>query len=290
MPNLRNVDRLHDQFQRYPLFRDTVAKARTFGNVWEMEVDETIRALFPTDEKLAAAVKAYEKFSVEIMRLQIDFDRTGEYAPQTYEEANANVYQAESMGTTYLPGLLLAWYLWPHHYQQLAFFKTFVRQMARSNCQKFVEVATGTGVYSRLALCGAQNAVGVGYDISPASCTFTENHMRAFGLGGRYEMKMMNVLEDTPEPVDWLICVELWEHLESPMDLLQTLRKMLNPGGRMFIATALNAPNSDHIYLLCSVDECYAMLHEAGFHVIQAQANAAYPGKTPPTVAAFIVT
>ena len=289
--NLSNVDRLHDQFQRYPLFRDTVSKGRTFGNAWEMEVDETIRALFPTDEKLAAAVQGYEKFSVEIMRLQIDFDRTGEYAPQTYDEADAAVYQnTEYMRDCYLPGLLLAWYLWPHHYQQLAFFKTFVRQMARSDCQKFIEVATGTGIYSRYALLGAQNAIGVGYDISPASCAFTENHMRAFGLGGRYEVKLNNILEAAPAPVDWLICVELWEHLESPMDLLRTLRKMLNPGGRAFIATALNAPNSDHIYLLRSMDECYAMLHDAGFHVIQAQANAAYPGKMPPTVAAFVVS
>ena len=83
--NLPNVDRLHDQFQRYPMFRDTVAKARLFGNVWEMECDETIRHLFPTDDKLAAAVKGYERFALEIMRLQIDFDRTGVYAPQTYE-------------------------------------------------------------------------------------------------------------------------------------------------------------------------------------------------------------
>jgi SAM-dependent methyltransferase len=287
--NLSNVDRLHAQFQQYPLFRDTVAKARGY-TTWEMECDETIRTLFPTDEKLAAAVKAYEKFSVEIMRLQIDFDRTGVYAPQTYEEANANVYQAESMGTTYLPGLLLAWYLWPHHYQQLAFFKTFVRQMSRSDCQKFIEVATGTGIYSRLALQGAQNAVGVGYDISPASCTFTENHMRAFGLGGRYEVKLNNILEAAPAPVDWLICVELAEHIPDPMVLYRTLRGMLNPGGRAFIATALNAPNSDHLYCYRSGNEIMDHLHEAGFCVIQSQFNSAYPGKTPPTVAAFIVT
>lgn len=289
--NLSNVDRLHDQFQRYPLFRDAVSKGRLFGNVWEMEVDETIRALFPTDEKLAAAVKGYEKFSVEIMRLQIDFDRTGEYAPQTYSEAEAAVYANQPyMADTYLPGLLLAWYLWPHHYQQLAFFKTFVRQMSRSDCQKFIEVATGTGIYSRLALQGAQNAVGVGYDISPASCMFTENHMRAFGVGGRYEVKLNNILEAAPAPVDWLICVELAEHIPDPMVLYRTLRGMLNPGGRAFIATALNAPNSDHLYCYRSGNEIMDHLHEAGFHVIQSQFNAAYPSKTPPTVAAFIVT
>ena len=284
--NLPNVDRLHTEFQHYPMFRDTVAKARAFGYIWEMEVDETIRTLFPTDDQLAAAVKGYEQFALEIMRLQIDFDRTGVYAPQTYEEANANVYQAESMGTTYLPALLLAWYLWPHHYRQLAFFKNFVREMARSGAEKFYEIATGTGVYSRMALCGAQSTVGVGFDISPASCAFTENNVRRFGLGSRYEVKLCNPIEDEPEPTDWVIAVEILEHVADPMPLLRMLRRITR--GKMFLATALNAPNSDHILLLKSPDEVYDLLHEAGFHVEQAQFNAAYSGKNPPTVAAFI--
>jgi SAM-dependent methyltransferase len=291
VPNLHNVDRLHDQFQSTSLFKDVVRKGRLFGNVWEMEVDETIRTLFPTDEKLAAAVKGYEQFALEIMRLQIDFERTGQYAPQTYAEADAAVYQNfPRMMDSYLPGLLLAWYLWPHQYRQVQFFKTFVRDMARSGASKFYEVATGTGLYSRLALQGAQSTVGVGFDISPASCTFTENHMRAFRLGGRYEMRLHNVLEDLPEPVNWLICCELAEHMTNPMDLLCTLRRMLRPGGKAFITTALNAPNADHIYLYKSGDEVVAHLNAAGFHVEQAQFNAAYPAVKPPQVAAFIVT
>ena len=225
------------------------------------------------------------------MRLQIDFDRTGEYAPQTYDEANAAVYQADGFMTdTYLPGLLLAWYLWPHHYRQTRFFKSFVRDMARSGAQKFYEVATGTGLYSRFALQGAQEAVGVGFDISPASCTFTEKHIGAFRLGPRYEMKMQNVLEDEPEPVDWLICCELAEHLERPLELLSALRRMLNPGGRAFITTAFNAPNSDHIFNFQTADSFLVMLKEAGFHVVQFEMNAAYPAKTPPEVGAFICT
>ena len=194
------------------------------------------------------------------------------------------------MATTYLPGLLLAWYLWPHHYRQLQFFKTFVHDMARSGAEKFAEVATGTGIYSRMALQGAQSAVGVGYDISPASCAFTERHIRKFGLGERYETRLQNVLEDATESVDWLISVELAEHIPDPMVLYRALRKTLNPGGRAFIATALNAPNSDHLYLYRTGNEIMDHLHEAGFHVIQSQFNSAYPGKTPPTVAAFVVS
>jgi 2-polyprenyl-3-methyl-5-hydroxy-6-metoxy-1,4-benzoquinol methylase len=282
---------LSDEFQP-TIFKDAVTKARsTFGNVWEMEMDETLSHLFPDSESLHRAVEGYEKFCLEIMRLQIDFERTGVYAPQTYSEAEAAVYSnTEYMTGTYLPGLLLAWYLWPHHYRQIQFFKTFVREMARGGAQLFHDVAPGTGIYSRLALKGAQESVGMGFDISPASCTFTDNHMRAFHLGTRYRICLQNPLEDTPEPVDWLICVELLEHMEDPMSLLRTLRKMLRPGGKAFIATAINAPNSDHIYLYRTVDEVGVQLRGAGFQVERAEFNAAFPGLTPPMVAAFVVS
>ena len=131
---------------------------------------------------------------------------------------------------------------------------------------------------------------GVGFDISPASCAFTENHMRAFRLGERYSMRMQNVLEDLPEPVYWLINVELIEHFEDPMVVLHALRKMLNPGGKAFIATALNAPNADHLYCYRIGDEVFAHLSAAGFRVERAEFNAANTSLTPPQVAAFVVS
>jgi len=288
---LYHVNRLDREFQNIsPVFKDTVAKARLAGPEWELEVDDLVSKMWPTEAVLAAAVKGYESFALEIMRLQVDFERTHVYAPFSYMDMLELVYDNdEYMQTCYLPGLLLAWYLWPHHYRQLRFFQTFVRSMARASAQRFIDVATGTGIYSRLALLRVPTTVGVGYDISTASCQFTTDHLTAFGVSGRYQMVRENVIEETPEPVDWLICVELIEHLEDPMVLLRALRRMLNPGGKAFLATAINAPNSDHIWLYRNVDEVMAHLAEAGFWVEQAETNAAYPGVNPPTVAAFIV-
>lgn len=292
MPNLYHVQRLHEELQS-TLFRDTVTKARAeFGFAWEWETDQMLGKMFPGRDSLVAPVAAYERFCSEIMRLQIDFDRTGIYAPQSYAQADLAVYQnAEYMRDCYLPGLLLAWYLWPHHYRQLRFFETrFVPLMSLHGTTSFYEVATGTGLYSRIALQGAQGAVGTGFDISPASVAFTRDHMVSYALTGRYSTFLRNVLEDPPPQTDWLICVELLEHLEDPMVLLRALRAMLRPGGWAFVATAINAPNSDHIWLYRSGEEVVDHLHLAGFRVEAAELNAAYPGETPPTVAAFIVS
>jgi 2-polyprenyl-3-methyl-5-hydroxy-6-metoxy-1,4-benzoquinol methylase len=116
------------------------------------------------------------------------------------------------------------------------------------------------------------------------------DHVAAYGASARYDVHRTNVIEEPPGPVDWLICVELLEHLEVPLLLVQALRKMLAPGGKAFIATAINAPNSDHIYLFRSVDEVVEMLRMGGFTVEEVCANAAEgPKYNPPTVAAFIV-
>ena len=288
---LYHVNRLDREFQNIsPVFKDTIAKARLAGPEWELEVDDLVSKMWPTEAVLAAAVKGYESFALEIMRLQVDFERTHVYAPYSYMDMLELVYDNdEYMQTCYLPGLLLAWYLWPHHYRQLRFFQTFVRSMARASAQRFIDVATGTGIYSRLALLRVPTTVGVGYDISTASCQFTTDHLTAFGVSGRYQMVRENVIEETPEPVDWLICVELIEHLSRPQMLIAALRRMLNPGGKAFLATAINAPNSDHIYLLRSVDEAASLITEGGFRIEQISANVATSSsKTPPTVVAFI--
>jgi SAM-dependent methyltransferase len=284
------VDRLAEKLAP-TLFNTTVARARAeFGEVWEVELGGTIERVFPGNA-INTAAGGYEKFCLEIMRLQVAFEQTGRYAPFSYDEMQTLVYQNDDyMRTTYLPGLLLAWYLWPHHYRQVQFFKqAFVRDMSRHGAAKFIEVATGTGLYSRLALKGALGTVGVGYDIGPASLQFTHDHVAAYGATARYETRRANVMEERPNPVDWLICVELLEHLEDPMVLLRTLRQMLNPGGKAFIATAINAPNSDHIWLYETTDEVTAQLRRAGFTVEQACVNPSESNsEKPPTVAAFI--
>jgi len=280
--DLPHVVRLHVEFQKHPLFRDTVAKARTSA-IWEFEANETIERLFPDDKSLAAAVEGYCRFCVEIMRLQVDFNKTGSYA----QNVNPTV-DISYMADTYLPGLLLSWFLWPHHYRQLRFFEeAFVSPMRHAQATRFYEVATGTGLYSRKALQGCQTVVGVGFDISPSSCTFTENHVGAFGLRERYRVLCSDPIEDIPEPTDWLICVELLEHVSDPLRVLRSLRRMLSPNGRAFITTAINAPSSDHTYLYTSPDEVVSQLEEAGFTVEDARQNHAETG--PASVAAFLV-
>lgn len=281
---------------RFKLFENLVVRGgETFGAAWLDELEETLERVFPHADGLVQAVEGYVAFVMDTMRRQREFDRTGAYPELTYEQAAQAVYLDEHyMTTQYLPGLLLSHYLWPHHHHLLRFFDAaFAAQVAVSDAERFVEVAVGTGIYSRRLLQRIPDLAGVGFDVSPAVKRFAEAHLAGFGLNARYSIRLEDILEGAGEPCSWLICVELLEHMEDPLRLLAALRRLLRKGGRAFISTALNAPSPDHIYLYRDSTEVVCHLEEAGFGVEQSFAAPAFlprrRGELVPVVAAFIV-
>jgi cyclopropane fatty-acyl-phospholipid synthase-like methyltransferase len=194
----------------------------------------------------------------------------------------------------YLPGLILSHFLWPHHYWHSRFFDAvFVSQIQLRPEPRFVEVGVGTGLYSRRVLQQVASARGTGIEISPASRTFAERHIGAFGLHDRYETELRDIVAEPLAPVEWVICIEVLEHLEDPLGFLCALRAALAPGGHAFITAALNAAHVDHIYLYESTEQVIAQLEAAGFALEQGFMAAAYPPAAPgtpvPAVAAFVV-
>lgn len=292
------LERLDATFRsESPVFRGAVAKAReTLGESWAVSFDQVVDRLLPDNGTRSAAVAGYSRFALDVLRLQARFDKEQAYAPKSYLDASAEVYDNEAyMTSCYLPGLLLSNYLWPHHYRQLRYFEDFfVAEMARHGAEGFYDVGVGTGLYSRVALVGAPQSHGYGIDVSPSSRAFAEGHAEAFDVGQRYGVELRDIVKQPAPPQEWLICVEVLEHLEDPVEFLRALRAMLRPGGRAFIGTALNAPNADHIYLYRTTEAVRVQLQEAGFFVEHAFcATAGRPrdaSVSVPEVAAFVVT
>jgi hypothetical protein len=163
-PGTPGLDRLEARFRvASPVFREAVAKSRqALGERWASLFDETITRLLPGDAELAAAVDGYSRFALDVVRLQLRFEKERLYIHKSYADVAQAVYANEEyMRTCYLPGLLLSHYLWPHHFRQMRYFEeVFVSEMARTSAKQFYDIGVGTGFYSRLALMGAPRAVG----------------------------------------------------------------------------------------------------------------------------------
>jgi len=281
---------------RFAFFNGVVERsAAAFGPAWAADFDDCLERLFPSTDSLTRAASGYARFVMDLLRRQRQFEKDRTYPAKSYSEAAREVYlDEEYMTSEYLPGLLVSHFLWPHHHQHGRFFDSaFVSQMKLRPAIRFAEIGIGTGLYSRRLLQNLPAARGVGFDISPAAQAFTEAHMRGFEVDDRYEVVLQDVVAHPMKPREWLVCIEVLEHLEEPVVFLRALRDALVPGGRAFITAALNAAHVDHIYLYETVEDVLDQLGAAGFAVEQGFVANAYKPATPdlpvPAVAAFIV-
>lgn len=294
MPRVARLQALFEQ--AHGVSRTLIGRALSaFGDNWAIDFEDTLATLCPDDVTLDAAAKGYSAFAFDSMRRQKAFELVREYPPKTHTAAAGEVYfNAEHMMREYLPGLLLSHFLWPHHYRQLQFFDTaFVGAMRLSEQPQFAEIGVGTAVYSRRLLARLPASTGQGYDISPSSCQFARQHMEAAGVQARYVMNEQDIIARPIAPTPWLVCVEVLEHLEQPIEFLKALRNALTPGGKAFITAALNAAHADHAYLYRSASEVWQHLGEAGFALEQSFVGTSHPSPSPdgpaPLVAAFVV-
>ncbi|MDP1028811.1 class I SAM-dependent methyltransferase [Sphingomonas sp. KR1UV-12] len=294
-PLLTEIQDLFRQQHRFSA--DIVDRSfNTFGDVWADKFESAVGVMFNDTAARSAAIKGYAAFAMTSLRLQAKFEKTRDYQAKTYAEAASEVYHNDVyMQSEYLPGLFLSHYLWPHHYRQIQFFESaFVDYLRVARIDRFLEVGVGTGLYSRIALQELPMAHGRGVDISPSSQAFALRQMEVFRVADRYAINLEDVVTDTPNAsAEALICVEVLEHLEQPVEFLKALRRVLVPGGKAFITAALNAAHTDHIYLYRDAGEVEAQLVEAGFVTEQFFVGQAYapprPGLPVPLAAAFMV-
>jgi 2-polyprenyl-3-methyl-5-hydroxy-6-metoxy-1,4-benzoquinol methylase len=265
--------------KKYPNFADAWTRAAVeFGDQWESELSVTIERAFGMDDTgWSLAVDGYAEFCTDALRSQVFFEHKGHYKASSYADVSQACYHnAEFMFRSYLPGMLLSHYVWPHHHRMLQWFRSLSHQL---NIKTFAEVGTGCGMYSKEALRLFVDSTGVGYDISPHSLLFTKRLTEQFGMDGRYETKVQDIIAEPPVQSDLVICQEVLEHLEDPALFCRSLFRMTKPGGYGYITAAINAAHVDHIYLYHTVAEVIEQIKAAGFEVLATHSELAYPGK-----------
>ncbi len=288
MSRLEHVQEIVDR--DYGLIKGSFSRNRKlFGPRWEREFGEILEKVVGDDDDLHRCLKGYTEFAVGSMRLHAQFIQDGgRYIDKRYDQASEEVYQnADHMMNEYLPGILLSYFLWVHHYRQLLFFvDQFVDVIARSANPQFHDVGVGTGFSTVQVLKRVPAAHAMGWDLSPHSLAHTKRMAEQFGVCDRCVLRQENILTapDIPRR-PFVISVEVLEHLEDPAGFLRGLHAMLEADGLAFITAAVNAPHVDHIYHYRSEQEVVDQIRQAGFHVESyLGANAYAPTRRIPIV------
>jgi len=196
------------------------------------------------------------------------FRRNHKYRLSTFDEANEAVYSNKVVMDQYMKGLLLSQVLWSNHALILNFFiEKFLGRAPRGG--KLLEVGPGHGLLLALAAEYADCAELTGWDVSAVSLEHTAACLKVLEVATPTRLETHNVLDGSPLSgrFDSIILSEVCEHLEQPLTALRALRRIIVPGGRIFVNMPINAPATDHIYLLTTPEEVIEMVRAADFDI-----------------------
>lgn len=238
------------------------------------------------------AARAFVKFNKGILREELSFRETGRYSSSNFSQIRRDVYEnPEVMEDYYLAGLYLTYFIWPHHYRLLRFFRDSFLGPA-GDVSVFMEWGVGHGLLSQLAFSRWPSAKAGLYDISPYSLQFSGRLLEAAGFSA-FETNLGDVTVMATGQADAIICGELLEHVDEPRKLLCKLRSSMNPGARAFMTGAINSAQEDHLTLFSSAEQVRELVSQAGFSVIDSVSlvhpNRAHE-KDAPTVLALVLS
>lgn len=253
-----------------------------------------LRLAFPEKPWPDWAVQGFVNLNKAILKEEMHFKQTGQYAaqPEDLERVTQAVYDNEEvMDRYYLVGLYSTYFLWPHHYRILEFYRRSFLQVGPSP-NHVMEWGVGHGLLALEALEQWTAAQATLVDLSKFSLAFAGRLLDAAGVAERCQRRQGNVLElQLPRQAERIICSELLEHVPDPDRLLERLRAALAPGGCAYLTGAINAAQPDHVYLFTSDEQLFRLMEKHGFR-IQAHLTACHPNREqerdPPAVVALV--
>jgi 2-polyprenyl-3-methyl-5-hydroxy-6-metoxy-1,4-benzoquinol methylase len=236
------------------------------------DIWRTLAAVRPIEQaaRIDEVIKGLQFHSMEFLKLQIQFAKTGTYKSSDTERIHSEIYQAGSVMQRYLDGLLLTYVAWPNHYRLLSWYRQ--AYLARGPYGQCLEVGPGHGWLALEQLrANAENRL-TALDVSPHSVAYTRQVLTVNGIDpARYDVRQANAQRalDTDIPCfSRIVIAEVLEHVEDPAGLMRLLVERADATTLFFVTTVVNIEAPDHIYLFRSLEEVRQLLAGCGLDVL----------------------
>lgn len=234
------------------------------------EVCRILNQSFITNEQeQSEAARSFNRMSMDFLREQIRFSKTGVYSVDDANLVKQSVYSQPEVMRYYMVGLLLSYFLWPNHFQILSFFNTYLGQMPK--IKNYLEIAPGHGLFTVEIMRRFPELKPTLLDISETSLRVTSQVLAAFGVdGSQYQVingDFMTVPVDGHN-FDFISMGEVLEHVNDPQKFLEQAACLLASRGAIFMSTCANCPAIDHVYHFHNVNEIRALIQSAGLSIV----------------------
>ncbi len=122
--------------------------------------------------------------------------------------------------------------------------QSIYRDIDFSNCKSLLEVGSGVGAQSAILLRRFPKVQLTCIDASPTQIEAAKNHLAQLSYSkGRYEILQMDAqnMDFEGAQFDGAFLCWILEHVPDPLRVLSEVRRVLRPGGRVFISEVMNS-------------------------------------------------
>jgi 2-polyprenyl-6-hydroxyphenyl methylase/3-demethylubiquinone-9 3-methyltransferase len=119
----------------------------------------------------------------------------------------------------------------------------FIRQRCTLAGAKVLDVGCGGGILTESM--ANQGAIVTGIDMAESPLSVARLHQAESGTDVTYlQSTAERMAENSPQEFDVVTCLEMLEHVPSPMDVVAACAKLVKPGGDVFFSTINRNPKS----------------------------------------------
>jgi 2-polyprenyl-6-hydroxyphenyl methylase/3-demethylubiquinone-9 3-methyltransferase len=113
--------------------------------------------------------------------------------------------------------------------------------------KRVLDVGCGGGILSESLAAAGANVTAI--DMAPRALQVAKLHLHESNLHVDYQLTSIENFhqqteQDNAEKFDVITCLEMLEHVPDPHSIISTCRKLLKPGGHLFLSTINRNPKA----------------------------------------------